>query len=146
MLVVRWGPHSVDRFACNYNTKLAHFNSRFYQPGTKAVDTFTQDWKYDNNWLVPPVSLIVKVINHLKLCKAEGSIVVPVWKSSYFWTVLSQDGRHWSPFVLERLVPSNVMITLYKAYVLPNFEYCSPLLLGISRTLNNKLERANHYH
>ena len=146
MLDVRWGPHSVDTFACNYNTKLAHFNSRFYQPGTKAVDTFTQDWKYDNNWLVRPVSLIVKVINHLKLCKAEGSIVVPVWKLSYFWTVLSQDGRHWSPFVLERLVPSNVMITLYKACVLPNFEYCSPLLLGISRTLNNKLERANHYH
>ena len=38
-----------------------------------------------------------------------------------------------------------LMITLYKTYVLPNFEYCSPLLLGISRTLNNKLERANHY-
>ena len=46
---------------------------------------------------------------------------------------------------IKRLVPSNVMITLYKAYVPPNFEYCSPLLLGISRTLNNKLERANHY-
>lgn len=46
---------------------------------------------------------------------------------------------------IKRLVPSNVMTALYKAYVLPNFEYCSPLLLGISRTLNNKLERANHY-
>ena len=90
MLDVRWGPHSVDRFACNYNTKLARFNSRFYQPGTEAVDAFTQDWKYENNWLVPPVSLIVRAVNHLKLCKAEGSIVVPVWKSSYFWTVLSQ--------------------------------------------------------
>ena len=29
MLDVRWGPHSVDRFACNYNTKLARFNSGF---------------------------------------------------------------------------------------------------------------------
>ena len=46
---------------------------------------------------------------------------------------------------IKRLVPSNVMITLYKAYVLLHFEYCSPLLLGISRTLNNKLERANYY-
>ena len=73
MLDVRWGPHSVDRFACNYNTKLARFNSRFYQPGTEAVDAFTQD---ENNWLVPPVSLIVRVINYLKLCKAEGSIVM----------------------------------------------------------------------
>jgi len=45
---------------------------------------------------------------------------------------------------INRLAPSNVMITLYKACVLPNFEYSSSLLLGISRTLNNKLERANH--
>ena len=29
MLDVRWGPHSVDRFDCNYNTKLARFNSGF---------------------------------------------------------------------------------------------------------------------
>ena len=46
---------------------------------------------------------------------------------------------------MKRLVPSNVMITLYRAYVLPHFQYCSPLLLGISRTLNNKLELANYY-
>ena len=32
----------------------------------------------------------------------------------------------------KHLVPSNKMITLYKAYVLPHFEYCSPLLLQIS--------------
>ena len=45
---------------------------------------------------------------------------------------------------IKRSVPSNKMITLCKAYVLPHFEYCSPLLLGISRTLTNKLERANY--
>ena len=44
MLDVRWGPHSVDSFACSYNTKLARFNSRFYSPGTEAVDAYTQDW------------------------------------------------------------------------------------------------------
>ena len=32
------------------------------------------------------------------------------------------------------------MIRLYKAYILPHLEYCSPLLLGISDGLNNKLE------
>jgi len=96
MLDLRWGPHSVDRFACNYNTELASFNSRFYQSGAEVVDVFTQDWKFENNWLVPPVSLIVRVIN---LC-----YVVPVRKSSYFWLVLSQDGRHWSPFVHDWLL------------------------------------------
>jgi len=45
----------------------------------------------------------------------------------------------------KRLNPSNVMITLYKAYLPLNVEYCSLLLLGISRTLHNKLERTNHY-
>ena len=84
MLDVKWGPHFVDRFACSYNTKLARCNSGFHQPGTEAVDAFTPDWKHENNWLLPRVSLIVRVINHLKLCKAEGSIVFPVWKSSYF--------------------------------------------------------------
>ena len=34
---------------------------------------------------------------------------------------------------------------LYKAYILPHLEYCSPLLLGINKTLNNKLESANYY-
>ena len=37
------------------------------------------------------------------------------------------------------------MVTLYKAYALPDFEYRPPLLLGILRTLNYKLECANHY-
>ena len=48
--------------------------------------------------------LIVRAIIYLKQCRAEGSIVVPVWKSSYFWTVLSRDGRHWSPFVHDWLL------------------------------------------
>ena len=40
ILDVRWGPHTIDRFACSYNAKLSRFNSRFYQPGAEAVDAF----------------------------------------------------------------------------------------------------------
>ena len=36
MLDVRWGPHSVDRFACSYNTKLARFNSRFFSAWSRS--------------------------------------------------------------------------------------------------------------
>ena len=46
---------------------------------------------------------------------------------------------------IKRLVPSNTMISLYKAYVLPHIEYCSQLLLGISKSFKNTIERANHY-
>ena len=34
---------------------------------------------------------------------------------------------------------------LYKAHIFPHLEYCSPLLLGINKTLNKKLESANYY-
>ena len=46
---------------------------------------------------------------------------------------------------VKHLVPSDVVITLFKAYVIPHLEYCSPLLLGILQTLKNKHEHANHY-
>lgn len=45
---------SIDRFACDYNTKLPRFNSRFLQPKCEAVDAFFQNWSSENNWLVPP--------------------------------------------------------------------------------------------
>ena len=38
-----------------------------------------------------------------------------------------------------------IMIKLYRAYVLPHFDHCCPLLLGIGKCLNNKLEKANYY-
>ena len=46
---------------------------------------------------------------------------------------------------LCKFIPQDVMIRLYKAYALPHLEYCSPLLLGISNGLKNKLEDTNYY-
>ena len=31
------------------------------------------------------------------------------------------------------------------SYILPHFDYCSPLLIGISHTLSDKLENTNYY-
>ena len=83
-----WGPHTVDRFACCYNTKLPRFNSRFLQPGTEAVDAFSQDWSSDINWLVPPVTFIGTVLSYMRSCKARGTLVVPMWRSACFWVYL----------------------------------------------------------
>ena len=46
---------------------------------------------------------------------------------------------------LKRMVPINIITSLYKAYVLPNMEYCSQLLIGVNKTLCKKLEKANCY-
>ena len=39
-----WGPFDIDRMACHLNCQLARFNSKFWCPGTEAVDCFSQDW------------------------------------------------------------------------------------------------------
>ena len=96
-----WGPHTIDRFSCSYNAKLPRFNSRFFQPGCEAVDAFAQNWGYDNNWLCPPVCLIVRVIKHMELCGAQGTLVLPLWKSAFFWNVCARDGVHWNSFVVD---------------------------------------------
>ena len=46
---------------------------------------------------------------------------------------------------LKRLVPSSTLLVLYRNFVLLHFEYCNSLLIGIGKTLNKKLEDANHY-
>lgn len=46
---------------------------------------------------------------------------------------------------IRRMIPIEVATKLYKAYILPHLEYCCPLLIGIGKGLNKKLESANHY-
>lgn len=84
----RFGPFTVDRFASNLNAKCKIFNSKYFCPGTSHVDTFTSNWKDENNWICPPISCIGSVIRHMELCKAYGTLFVPIWPSSYFWPVL----------------------------------------------------------
>ena len=87
-----WGPHTVDRFAADYNTQLPNFNSEFWCNGTQAVDCFTQDWSHDNNWLCPPVRLVLRVIAHAERQRASGTLIVPFWESAVYWPILFPGG------------------------------------------------------
>ena len=42
-----WGPFTIDRFASHTNTKLARFNSVFWNPGSENVDCFSVNWAND---------------------------------------------------------------------------------------------------
>ena len=88
MLNKKWGNFTFDRFADNNNCKVDNFNSKFWVSGTNGVDAFAFDWSSDNNWIVPPVSLVCKAINHMFLCKAKGVLVLPKWKSALFWPIV----------------------------------------------------------
>ena len=79
-----WGLHTVDWFANASNTHLPRFNSRFSVPGSEAVDAFSVLWTGENNWLVPPVHCIIRVVQHLLVCTAVGTLVVPYWPSNAF--------------------------------------------------------------
>ena len=44
-----WGPHTIDRFASDYNTKCKVFNSKYWCPGTTGINAFDQHWGQENN-------------------------------------------------------------------------------------------------
>ena len=83
-----WGPHTVDRFADNYNTKTVRFNSKYCCVNSECVDAFSVSWADENNWLVPPVGVIVQVVKHIRASRAIGTLVIPNWPSSAFWPVI----------------------------------------------------------
>ena len=45
---------------------------------------------------------------------------------------------------IRPFVPMGVMLALYKSFILPHLEYCSPLLLGVEKVQANKIEDTNH--
>ena len=87
-----WGPHSVDHFANPSNAQLERFNSRYWAPGSEAVNAFTCSWTDENNWWCPPVYLIPRVIWHAQATHCKGTLIVPQWISSPFWPLLFADG------------------------------------------------------
>ena len=95
-----WGPHSIDRFANHLNNKLQRFNSRFWNPGSEDIDAFVLDWSGENNYVCPPISLIPRVILHMRNCKAVGTLIVPHWPSAPYWLMVTADGKGFREFVV----------------------------------------------
>jgi len=103
-----WGPFTVDRFADNENTKVNKFNSKYWCPGTSNVNAFSIDWSEENNFLVPPVYLIPKVLQHMKCSKSTGTLVVPYWPSATFWPMIVDNNQKFQNFVEEFLLKDDM--------------------------------------
>ena len=100
-LDILWGPHTVDRFASHNSFQLPRFCSRWWCPGTETVDAFTVSWGGENNWLVPPVFLVPRVIDHMKVGKEKGTLIIPFWQSAHWWPLVSRSPGVFHPFVLD---------------------------------------------
>ena len=46
---------------------------------------------------------------------------------------------------IRKFIPLDIMIKLYKAFILPHFGYVSPLFIDLSKGLSAKLESTNAY-
>jgi len=88
-----WGPFSIDRFADHVNHKVERFNSKFFVPGTEAVDAFSQNWELENNLFVPPVKEISRTLIRIKSASIKGVLVIPYWLSAEFWAVVQKNGQ-----------------------------------------------------
>ena len=81
----------------------------FTSPVRVALMHFLRIGLIRNNWLCPhpSVYLTCKVIKHMELCSAQGTLIVPLWKSAHFWPILCSDGRHWSIFIHDWVILPN---------------------------------------
>ena len=66
-----------------------------------AVDALSQDWRVENNWLCPPVSMVVDAIRHALACCSIGTLIVPVWPSTYLWPLLKPRPCRFASFVAD---------------------------------------------
>ena len=67
----------------------------------KAIDAFTQNWRFEHNLLVPPVKHIVRVLNFVRsVSDIRAVLVVPLWTSASFWPLLKR-GEELAYFVKD---------------------------------------------
>ena len=79
-----WGSFTIDGFATSYDAKYSRFNFLFWNPGREAIDAFLQDWKGENNWVVPPPCQIIQVWRHFQNCQARRTLIFPLWRGAVF--------------------------------------------------------------
>ncbi len=53
------------------------------------MNAFYYDWSLRGlNWIFVAPRLILRAIGHLELCKAAAFVLIPQWKTSYFYPYL----------------------------------------------------------
>jgi hypothetical protein len=111
---------TIDLFAPFKNSQCQIFYSNFWCEETLGIDAFCHNWNREIAWICPPIKLIIRVIQRIKISKISGVLLVPEWQTSYFWPEIFDQNKkltnlfrkcdtcrpflaqetfnHWSPF------------------------------------------------
>ena len=111
-----------------HNHQVQRFNSRYWSPGSEAVDTFTCNWNGEINWWCPSPFLIPRLLRHAQATRAAGTLVAPQWYSAPYWPLLFSDGQHPAEFIKEA-----VILLAWESLILPG-TLGSSLFRGIPNT------------
>ena len=65
------------------------------------MDAFTLTWEGENNYLVPPVGMVPRVLAHMAACHGRGGMVVPYWPSAAFFPLVTTTGNEFRDFVWD---------------------------------------------
>ena len=88
-----FGAHSIDRFASHNNIQVdpPRYNSLYFETNSEWLDAFSCHWTWgphatrENNWIHPPYQLVGQVLQHLALCGAQGTVILPRWEAAPWW-------------------------------------------------------------
>lgn len=75
------GTPEIDLFATRLNHQLPRYMSWKPDPGTEAVDAFTEPWGGLFPYIFPPFNLIGKVLGKIEREKVKAILVVPKWET-----------------------------------------------------------------
>jgi hypothetical protein len=97
--IVDWAGTSpdFDLFANENNRKCQNYASRFAWSAQSRlrINAFSLDWgSLGVVWACPPPNLIIPTLKQWHEQKALGLLMVPLWKGSRFWPLLTPDGKH----------------------------------------------------
>ena len=90
-LVKEFGEPSIDLFASRLNHKVERYCAWEPDPGAVFIDCFMYDWGQEElAYAFPPFSVIHMVVQKLVQDQAEVVMVVPVWPTQPWFTLLQE--------------------------------------------------------
>ena len=103
VVCARFGPFDCGCFVSSVIALVSCYCDVNWCPGVWYVDCFTRSWSAGARWRNPNPKDVDRVLLKVLRDGVLGSLLSPVWPSSWWWRRLCPDGRHFDAFVTDWL-------------------------------------------